>query len=279
MVMAVDLGPYKTNEIYAGECADMMSRLPDGCIDLTVTSPPYDNLRSYNGYTFDFFAIARQLIRVTKPGGVIVWVVADQTVNGSETGTSFKQALYFMAKGMRLHDTMIYKRSGIPFPESNRYYPEFEYMFVFSKGAPSTFNPIKDRKNAYAGDKVARYSACRQKDGTLTPNSAARNGSDKRTKEYGFRTNIWAFNTGKGHSDTLSFQHPASFPEALARDHILSWSNPGDIVLDPFMGSGTTAKMAMQNGRDYLGFDISPEYVELAKKRVAWANPPLLIVS
>lgn len=263
------LGPYELNQIYVGECSERISHLPDDCIDLTVTSPPYDNLRDYNGYTFDFFAIARQLIRVTKPGGVIVWVVADQTVNGSETGTSFKQALYFMAKGMRLHDTMIYERQAA-FPDSNRYHQNFEYMFVFSKGAPKTVNLIKDRKNKHAGKK--KTSTDRQRNGTLKPFD-----KDYTYADYGLRTNIWEYKNSYCGKD-IKHEHPATFPDGLARDHILSWSNSGDIVFDPMCGSGTTLKMAMQNGRNFLGFDISPEYVELSKKRVEWANPPLLII-
>lgn len=270
----MNLGPYEPNNIYCGECAEMMSKMPDGCIDLTVTSPPYDNLRSYKGYTFDFFAIARQLIRVTKPGGVIAWVVADQTVNGSETGTSFKQALYFMAKGMRLHDTMIYAKDGAPPLNHQRYEQEWEYCFIFSKNAPKTFNPLTE--------------ACKLA-GTKDSGTRRNGGSDKLSKKHGAgrvynatktRGNIWRYGVGlhKTTSDKYAYKQPAIFPEPLARDHILSWSNKGDLCLDPFMGSGTTAKMAMQNGRNYLGFEISPEYVELAKKRVAYANPPLLVI-
>ena len=259
-----ELGPYQRNQIYAGECADMMSRLPDGCIDLTVTSPPYDNLRDYNGYTLDWQAVIKQLYRVTKPGGVVVWVVADATINGSETGTSFRQALWAMECGFNLHDTMIYHTSKQPMND-NRYQTCFEYMFVFSYGSPMTFNPIKVRSK-YAGEKV--NSTFYNTDG-----SKKNRWHTERVSEYKTKENIWYF------VERPANGHPAIFPEALARDHIISWSNPGDLVLDPFMGSGTTAKMAMQNGRDYLGFDISPEYVELAKKRVAWANPPLLVVS
>lgn len=265
----MNLGPYEPNNIYCGECAEMMSKMPDGCIDLTVTSPVYDGLRSYNGYTFDFFAIARHLIRVTKPGGIIVWVVNDQTIDGSESGTSFKQALYFMAKGMRLHDTMLYQRQAA-FPDSNRYHQNFEYMFVFSKGTPKTVNLIKDRPNKHAGKK--KTSTDRQKDGTLK-----RFKKEYAYADYGLRNNIWEYKNGYCGKD-IKHEHPAVFPDGLARDHILSWSNKGDLVLDPMIGSGTTAKMAMQNGRNYLGFDISQEYVELAKKRVAYANPPLLVI-
>ena len=267
--MTHNISPYEPNNIYCGECADMMSRLPDECIDLTVTSPPYDDLRHYNGYIFDFFATARQLIRVTKPGGVIVWVVADQTINGSETGTSFKQALYFMAKGVRLHDTMIYHVPGTGAKGSRyAYWQAFEYMFVFSKGKPKAINLIKDKVNRYPGSLVNR--------GEKSKEVGSRLGSYQVGK-LGYRQNVWSVQSGNGHMGD-STSHPGMFPEKLARDHILSWSNPGDLILDPFMGSGTTAKMAMQNGRNYLGFDISQEYVDLAKRRVSYANPPLLVV-
>ncbi len=240
-----ELGPYQRNQIYPGECADMMSRLPDGCIDLTVTSPPYDNLRDYNGFTLDWQAVIKQLYRVTKPGGVVVWVVADQTVNGSETGTSFRQALWAMECGFRLHDTMIYQTDKPPMND-NRYQACFEYMFIFSKGKPKTFNPIMLKSKH--GGKQNTSRAYFNQDGTLKKMSKP--GKYNETK---VKTSVWWYSSGNDKSG-----HPASFPEALARDHIVSWSNPGDLVLDPFMGSGITAKTAMHNGRDYLGFDISP---------------------
>lgn len=266
-----NLGPYEINNIYAGECSEMMKALPDGCIDLTVTSPPYDNLREYKGYVFDYKPVIEQLYRVTKPGGVVVWVVADATINGSETGTSFKQALYGMSVGFNLHQTIIYEKDGLPFPPQNKYYSIFEYSFVFSKGKPVSVNLIEE-KNKWAGSKSK--PTYRQVDGSKN------GGTRKIINETRPKTNIWRYKVGHSKTtlDKYAFVHPAMYPEALARDHILSWSNPGDLVLDPFMGSGTTAKMAMQNGRDFLGFDISPEYVELAKKRVVWANPPLLVI-
>ena len=251
----------------------MMQELPDGCIDLTITSPPYDDLRTYNGFTLDWHKVIEQLYRVTKAGGVVVWVVADATVNGSETGTSFKQALWAMECGFNLHDTMIYQKIGNGAPQTKpylRYSPAFEYMFVFSKGRPKTFNPTM----VYGSEKGIRIKGKRQKSGKITRgfyNAGA--GSPEQ--------NIWQIKPDHMRTGgrTMSSQHVAAFPETLARKHIVSWSSEGDLVLDPFMGSGTVAKMAMQNGRDYLGFDISEEYVELAKKRVAWSNPPLLVAS
>ena len=258
-----------------GDCLELMKDIPDGSIDLTVTSPPYDNLRTYNGnieqWSFEKFqGIAKELYRVTKQGGVVVWVVGDATVNGSETGTSFKQALYFMQCGFNLHDTMIYQKNGAAYPagkNSNRYSNVFEYMFVFSKGKPKTKNLIKDKPNKWAGSSTFGESTNRQKDGSLKS-------SGKRVVgEFGYRDNIWQINNGKGFgSDDIAIKHPAIFPEQLANDHIISWSNEGDVVLDPFMGSGTTGKMALLNNRNFIGIEKDEEYFEIAKKRIEEAN-------
>jgi site-specific DNA-methyltransferase (adenine-specific) len=230
-----------------------MKRMPDNFIDLTVTSPPYDNLRTYNGYCFDFESVAKELYRVTKLGGVIVWVVGDATIKGSETGTSFKQALFFKECGFDLHDTMIYEKSGMAYPDSTRYHNVFEYMFVFSKEQPKAINLIKDRENKYKG--------------TLGGNK--RGGLCKRG-DYGARFNVWRFANGRDNSSKYreAFLHPAIFPEQLANDHIISWSNEGDLVYDPFMGSGTTAKMALINNRKFIGSEISQEYCDIANKRI-----------
>jgi DNA modification methylase len=265
----------QTDVILCGDNMTVLSDFPDACIDLTVTSPPYDNLRDYHGYSWDFEALAQQLYRVTKAGGVVVWVVGDATIDGSETGTSFRQALYFMECGFRLHDTMIYQKAGFRFPDANRYNPTFEYMFVFSKGAPVFFNPLRDKKNIYSGARVARQSQNRNIDGSLSPNSAWHNDKNKTVNEYGKRDNVWIYSIG---GEQELGDHPAVFPEALAKDHILSWSNPNDIVLDPFIGSGTTAKMAKETGRRFIGIDISPEYCNLARKRIACANVPLFVM-
>lgn len=241
-----------------------MSLLPDGFVDLTVTSPPYDNLRTYNGYSFDFEGVAKQLFRVTKVGGVLVWVVGDATINGSETGTSFKQALFLKECGFKLHDTMLYKRWSGPLTH-RRYEQEFEYMFVFVKGKLSVFNPIMidckqggedwTRKNGggaeFHNEKTRRF---RKRESTRVI-------KDKRIKG-----NIWEMSNSSQKKE--HFNHPAPFPEQLAHDHIISWSNEGDLVLDPFMGSGTTAKVAKMLNRNYLGFEISPEYIQVAEERL-----------
>ena len=253
-----------TNQIINADNVETLRGFPDDCIDLTVTSPPYDNLRTYGGHSWNFEALAEQLFRVTKPGGVIVWVVNDATVDGSETGTSFRQALHFMQIGFRLHDTMIYAKNAVSFPESNRYYPSFEYMFVISKGAPKTANLIADRQNTQAGlHRVSRME--RQPDGEIR-----RPNRQHVTGQIGVRWNIWTYEIGymKATTDAGAFNHPAIFPEALARDHILSWSNEGDLVLDPFSGSGTTAKMAKLMGRRYIGIEINAEYCEIAAERL-----------
>lgn len=244
------------NKIYNENCLDTMARMPDGFVDLTVTSPPYDGLRTYNGYSFPFEDIAKELFRVTKDGGVVVWVVGDETVKGSETGTSFKQALYFKEIGFNLHDTMIYLKTGFNNPSSNRYHQVFEYMFVFSKGQPKSFNPIKDRENKY--EKRGGRSI-RQKNGNTIKGFGG-----QFLAEFGQRFNVWLLN----HYGISGEKHPATFPEQLANDHIISWSNEGDLVYDPFMGSGTTAKMAILNKRNWIGSEISKEYCEIVEKRI-----------
>ena len=247
------------NQIIHGNCVDVMSTFPDNYVDLTVTSPPYDNLRDYKGYTFDFERIAKQLYRVMKDGGVVVWVVGDAAISGSETGTSFKQALYFKEIGFNLHDTMIYQKNSYPFPPSNRYYQQFEYMFVLSKGSPNTNNLQKCK----SGNKK-RISTQRNKDGTTTKFNSKGN-------EYRIMDNVWELDTGymRTSKDKIAFSHPALFPEELAQRHILTWSNEGDLILDPMCGSGTTCKMAMINNRNYIGIDISEEYCNIARKRIA----------
>jgi DNA modification methylase len=257
------------NKIICGDSAIMLLTLEPESVDLTVTSPPYDNLRTYNGYTFDFETIARELYRVTKPGGVVVWVVGDETDGGTETGESFRQALYFKSLGFNIHDTMIWNKGGFSAVGSLavRYAPVFEYMFVLSKGLPKTFNPLKDRKTLNAGKLV--YGTVRNADGSMKP---VTNNGGKRVAAYSQRFNIWDIDPVK---DNRADDHPAPFPEVLARDHILSWSNPGDLVLDPFAGSGTTLKMAKETGRNYIGIEISPDYCKLIEKRIAGANVPL----
>ena len=245
-----------------------MARMPDDFIDLTITSPPYDNLRTYKGYSFDFEKIAKELYRVTKKGGVVIWVVGDATIKKSETGTSFRQALFFKDIGFNIHDTMIYTKNNFSNPSSNRYHQNFEYMFVFSKGSPKTFNPIK------IPCKYPEAETARQNSFFSNTNEAMRSArSGKKRKPVGtekIKGNIWYITTGHGHStkDKIAFNHPAIFPEKLANDHVVSWSNEGDLVYDPFAGSGTTLKMALLNRRNFIGSEVSVEYCRIANQRI-----------
>ena len=256
-------------KLIASDNVQAIKTLDDDCIDLTVTSPPYDNLRAYNGFKWDFEALAKDLYRVTKPGGVVVWVVGDATIKGSETGTSFRQALFFKdACGFNLHDTMIYSRKSPPLTH-RRYEQSFEYMFILSKGKPKTFNPLLrenlsfGQRNCFASTSASSKEIGSAQGGKQGKTYIARN----RTSIKG---NIWHYNVGNNCStlDKIAFQHPAIFPEQLASDHILSWSNEGDMVLDPFMGSGTTGKMALLHNRKFIGIELSQEYVNIAKARI-----------
>jgi DNA modification methylase len=243
--------------LYLGDCRDILPAL--GNVDLAVTSPPYDGLREY-GETFDGLdcrEVITGLAKNLKDGGVIVWNVADATVNGSETGTSFRHALHGMECGLNLHDTMIYIKGNVNFPESNRYFSGFEYMFVFSNGRPKTFNPIKDRRNKWAGS--AMHGTDRQFDGT----TKQIHGKGKIIESTGTRFNYWLMNNKGGDTG-----HPAPMPYAMAADHIASWSNPGDTVLDPFAGSGTTGIAAVRAGRTFIGIEREPKYFEIACKRI-----------
>ena len=251
------------NKIIEGNCVEVMKKFDDNFIDLTLTSPPYDNLRTYKGFVFPFEEIAQELYRITKEGGIVVWVVNDATIKGSETGTSFKQALYFNQIGFNLHDTMIFQKTN-PIPQiyRKRYNGIFEYMFVFSKGKVKTHNAIKiDCLHAglkLNGTTYKNYSKGEQKRGKMA----------KPVKKQKIKGNIWEYVVGKKKEDQAAKGHPAPFPMDLARDHINSWTNEGDLVLDPMNGSGTTCLSALQLGRDYIGIDMSKEYCELAKSRI-----------
>jgi len=240
------------NKIYNESCIETMSRMPDGFIDLTVTSPPYDNLRTYEDDIDKTWGehiwkpIIKELYRVTKDGGVVVWVVGDATINGLKTGTSYKQCNYLMSIGFSLIDNIIYKKNSVAFPsKGHRYTNIYENGFVISKGHPCNVNIIKDKKNKWAGH-------------------SSYDGKVKEVAKYAPRENIWEYVTSLNDKT----EHPAVFPEKLAADHIYSWSNEGDIVYDPFMGSGTTAKMAHIHKRKWIGSEISSKYVELAYKRI-----------
>lgn len=254
-------------QLYRDDCYNMMQSIENNTIDLTVTSPPYDNLRTYNGnidqWNFDKFKlIANELFRITKVGGVVVWVVADATINGSETGTSFRQALWFMECGFNLHDTMVWYKGSCPFPDKARYYQSFEYMFVFSKGKPNVSNLIEDRKNKWSG--TIAHGTERRKDGKTVPLSAVKLKNNRVVKDYGARFNVWEISPERNNKTS----HPAVFPEQLAKDHIVSWSNEGDTVFDCFMGSGTTGVEAVKLNRNFIGCEIDGTYFNIAKNRI-----------
>ncbi len=251
--------------LYQGDCLEVMKEIPDGSIDLTVTSPPYDNLRTYNGNNDQWGphvwkGVIASLYRLTKEGGVVVWIVNDATIKGSETGTSFRQALHAIDCGFRLHDTMIWRKPGPSVPGTLRYDSVFEYMFVFSKGKPKAFNPIKDRSNKSFGGKMSGT--------TRNPDGSRRKKANlgKPYSQYGQRFNVWELSTINGHEH--KYPHPAKFPIKLASDHIRSWSNQFDTAFDPFMGSGTTGVACKNLARYFIGIELDAGYYEIAKDRI-----------
>ena len=255
----------KLNEIYCGDCLKVMKDIDDKSIDMVLTSPPYDNLRSYEGFVFNFEMVAKELYRIIKDGGVVVWVVGDATRKGSETGTSFKQALYFKECGFNLHDTMIYQKASPPIiPTVRRYQPNFEYMFVLTKGKINTFNPI--RIPCLYPDKRTNRSMHRKQNGEAVVSNTIKPKLNK------IKENVWHYAVSGGNLTKNKINHPAMFAEKLAEDHIISWSNEGDTILDPMAGSGTTLKMAKKNGRNYIGIEISEKYCSIARERLRQGN-------
>ena len=267
----------EVNKTYNENCLETMGKMPNNFIDCTITSPPYDDIRNYNnkikglsdefnGYSFPFEDIAKELYRVTKKGGIVVWVVNDATHNGSETLNSFRQALFFKEVGFRMHDTMIYRKLN-PMPNAGKRYQQmFEYMFVFSKGSPKTTNiSLRERSNKCEDKRTYRKKKfSRNQDGEFNEN-------DYFVKEMVPEYNIWDFYVGWGNTtkDDVAFEHPAIFPEELVKRHIESWTNEGDLVYDPFMGSGTTSKMSILSKRNYIGSELSAEYCEIEKRRIS----------
>jgi len=244
------------NRMYYENCLKTMAKMVSGSVDLIITSPPYDNLRTYLGFSFSFKKIAKEMARVLKPGGVIVWVVMDATKSGSETLTSCKQKIYFHEKcGLNIHDTMIYGKLNFSHPEKNRYHNTFEYVFIFSKGQPKTFNPIMDRQNKTAGAiGNLGVNTFTEKDGSKSERAK------KLTKEWGMRHNIWIGKTRGQEEMCKKLKHPAMMPKWLARDQILSWSNEGDLVYDPMAGSGTVPQEAQKIKRNWIGSEMGKGY-------------------
>lgn len=256
------------NKLYLGDNIKIMKTIPDNSVDLVITSPPYDDLRDYeNKILWDyntFKKVAKQLYRIIKQGGIVVWVIGDKTDKGNKSLTSFKHALFFQEIGFNVYDVIIYEKSGTGPPHPKRYFNAYEYMFILCKGRPKTVNLLKDKKNSCGGMTTFAEVTRREKNGTLT------NKGKKVINEYGVRTNIWRYNNGKGFSckDKIAYNHPAIFPEKLVEDHILSWSNPGDIVLDPFGGSGTTAKVSLEQNRKWIYIEKVKKYYDIAEIRI-----------
>jgi DNA modification methylase len=250
----------RSGTIYNENCLDTMARMPAEMVAMTITSPPYDDLRDYNGYHFPVEAIAGELFRTTRIGGVVIWVVGDRTVNGSESLSSFDHAFRFREAGFKVHDTMIYaKNNPIPSDCGKRYRQCFEYMFCFSKGQPETFNPITlpiKQEKAFKSFRITKVGRNDLAHDHIAPKERKAN-------------NIFYYNVGTSSAtDKIAFGHPAIFPEKLVEDQIRTWTKAGDLVYDPFMGSGTTAKVAGMLERNWIGSEISEEYVELALKRL-----------
>lgn len=249
-------------ELILGDCLKKMKNIPNDFVDMVLTSPPYDDLRDY-GKDFEgwdeisWMLCIKLIYKKLKPGGVCVWIVVDGTVNGSKTGTSFKQALYAIKCGLNLHDVMIWEKSLYsPMLRGKRYGVVFEYMFVFSKGQPKTFNAIRDKVNKLYGGLIGTWS--RNKDGSMHNDNVI-----KKVKKYGYRSSIWKMKPA-----TINVHHPAQFPEQLAHDHIITWSNEGDIVLDPMMGSGTTGLACIGTNRNFIGIELDEHYYKIAKLKL-----------
>lgn len=265
--MTLPYFPGALDTVYQMDALELLKALPSDCVDAVITSPPYDNLRTYNGFTWDFESIARETYRVIKPGGVVVWVVGDATINGSETLTSMRQAIYFVDTcGFRMHDTMVWHKDGSPSPQTNRYLQTWEYMFVLTKDAPKSHELARQKVKSFAGKSATFQHGGKKLSGFNYANSDGTRVMD----------NVWYVPSGymKTTADLEAYEHPAMFPETLAERHILTWTNPGDLVLDYFGGSGTTAKMARKNGRRFLTCDISAEYCDLMRRRLALPYTP-----
>lgn len=259
----------RPNSLACCECVDGMRALPPASIPLTITSPPYDQTFEYGGHLWDhekFMLVARELWRVAMQGGVVSWVVRDQIADGDQSASSFRQALFFKGLGFRLHNTIIIEKQIIRGISRVRYGVAPEFAFVFSKGRPRTINLIEDKENKFGGRHM-RFST-RSRDGTKCKTAKAL------IRPFGVRGNVWRYTTGSRVTakEDYAYDHPALMPERLAHDLIVSWSRPGDLVLDPFGGAGTTAKMALLGHRRYLSMEAHRPYHDLAVRRMADAH-------
>ena len=253
-------------DVYHGDCAKVLPSLGVKA-DLILTSPPYDDLRTYGGGVFDFGSIADACVGALVDGGVIVWVVGDGIEGYSETGSSFRHALGFMRRGLKLHQTMLYQTTREAPTAPNRYARVHEYMFVFSNGRPRVANIIRDKPNTTSGTVHRRKMIGRYADNSKPHRNYKRNRIV--SPEFGPRTNIWKYHTSPFSNANRFDEHPAVFPDALARDHIRTWTNPGDLVIDPMAGSGTTLRAAKDLGRSSIGIEIHENYIDIIERRMA----------
>ena len=250
--------------LHNNDCVKVLPYFKDS-VDLIITSPPYDDLREYGGHEFNFRAVADAIIPALKDGGQMAWIVQDAIRNYQETGNSFRQALYFQEHGLLLHQTIIFQKANESGKSHTRYAEVTEYIFILTKGRPKTFNPIIDKPNAEANTRQSNTNKGRNKAGELGSYVGSYT-----VPKFSKRINVWRYNTSRMAPDFKdAHKHPAIYPLALGHDLVTSYSNPGDLVLDPMCGSGTTIRAAVNLDRNAVGIDIEPSYIELAKRRMS----------
>lgn len=257
-------GEFELNEIYCIDCVEGMKKIPDNSVDIVVTSPPYDGIRDYNGFNFDLHETGRGLIRILKEGGIVAMVIQDQTKNFGKTLTSFKTIIDWCDNiGFKLFECVIYRKHGSEGAWwTNRFRVDHEYMPIFLKGEkPQYFNKENLKVPSIHGGKVMTGSGSRRTDGKTN----ARVTRPINTMKC--RGTIWNYLMA-GDKDPIKRQHPAPFPDQIPLDFIECFCPPGGVVLDPFMGSGSTAVAAKKLNRKYIGFDTSEEYIKIAHARL-----------
>lgn len=257
------LDPKFVNTILHCDCLDGMRQLPDNSIPLAVTSSPYDAIRTYGGHAFAFEPVAKELWRITAPGGVVVWVIADQVIKGSLTGTKHRQVLHFLDLGFRLHNEITLTTVNTPLPQKIRYAQNSQTAYVLAKGRPHAVNLLRDKPNKSAGV-FKREWVARSKDGTMRKGYYG-----KCIAPYSLRGDVWTYLVGNNHTTKDKLSHPSPMAEQMAEDLIISFSRPGELVFDPMAGSGTTCKMALLNHRSYLGMEIHEPYWREAVERLS----------
>lgn len=252
------------DKVHCMECVEGMEMLPDDCVDLVVTSPPYDAVRKYNGFAFDLHQTGAQIHRVLKDGGIAAMVIQDQTKDFGKSLTSFRTIIDWCDSfGFKLFECVIYRKNGSEGAWwKHRFRVDHEYIPLFLKGdRPAYFDKQPLRVPSKHGGKVMSGSGNRRTDG-------ATNGTVRREiNATKCRGTIWNYLMA-GDKNPLKRKHPAVFPDAIPSDLIQCFCPPGGIVLDPFIGSGSTAVQALKHERHFIGFDISQEYCDLCNQRL-----------